>query len=48
MELESSVQSSSQNENIFNTSKKLIKTRYGTFPTLQEILSFSQIFCQWF
>ena len=34
MELQSSVQSSSQNENIVNTSKKLLKTRYWTFLLL--------------
>ena len=28
MELESSVESSSQNENVANTSKKLLQTRY--------------------
>ena len=49
MGLQSSAQHSSQNENIVNTSKKLLKTRYRTFlesSTLNENLRFSQIYCQ--
>ena len=37
MELYSSVQSSSQNENITNTNKKLLKTRYWTFSLALKI-----------
>ena len=36
MKLYSSVQSSSQNENIGNTSKKLLKTKYWTFEKFEE------------
>ena len=35
MELKRSVQSSTQNENTVNTTKKLLKTRYWTFPLEQ-------------
>ena len=48
MELYYIAQSSSQNENIVNTCKKLLKTRYWTFPLQQYFKStFSQIFCKW-
>ena len=38
MELKCSVQSSSKNENIVNTSKKLLWTKYWTFPLEQYLI----------